>query len=158
MTDNSLDLKAAYFTLGCKLNFSETSTIGAMLRDRGVVRAAQGDTPDLIVINTCSVTEMADKKGRQLIRRLVHRYPEATMIVTGCYAQLKPGEVAAIEGVDIVLGSKEKLRIAQYLDNWLETRQPHKEVTPPLEIREFMPSCERGDRTRYFLKVQDGCD
>ncbi len=158
MTDNSLDLKAAYFTLGCKLNFSETSTIGAMLRERGIVRAADGDTPDLIVINTCSVTEMADKKGRQLIRRLANRYPEATMVVTGCYAQLKPEEVASIDGVDIVLGSKEKLRIAEYLDRWLDDRTPCREVTPPLEIREFMPSCERGDRTRYFLKVQDGCD
>lgn len=151
-------LKAEYHTLGCKLNFSETSTIGRMLRERGVETAIRGERPDIIVINTCSVTEMADKKGRQLIRRLSREWPDATLVVTGCYAQLKPDEVAAMEGVDIVLGSHEKLRISQYLDRWLKTRQPISEVTPYLDIKEFSPSCERGDRTRYFLKVQDGCD
>lgn len=158
MTDNSQFLKAAYFTLGCKLNFSETSTIGKMLSDRGITKAAKGETPDICVVNTCSVTEMADKKGRRLIRSLATRYPEATIAVTGCYAQLKPQEVASLPGVDIVLGSKEKLRMAEYIDGWLKTRRKHVEVTPPLEIRTFSPSCEHGDRTRFFLKVQDGCD
>ncbi len=151
-------LKAAFHTLGCKLNFSETSTIGKMLAERGVARAAEGERPDLIVVNTCSVTEMADKKGRQLLRRLAREWPEATIVATGCYAQLKPTEVAAIEGVDMVLGSNEKLLITQFLDRWLAERQQIVEVTPFTEIREFRPSCERGDRTRYFLKVQDGCD
>lgn len=158
MTDNSDYLKAAYFTLGCKLNFSETSTIGKMLTSRGVIKAANGETPDICIVNTCSVTEMADKKGRRLIRSLATRYPKATIIVTGCYAQLKPQEVAALPGVDIVLGSNEKLQMADYIDSWLKTRQKCLEVTPPLEISLFRPSCERGDRTRFFLKVQDGCD
>lgn len=151
-------LKAAYHTLGCKLNFSETSTIGRMLAGRGIVRAAPGETPDIVVVNTCSVTEMADKKGRQLIRRIARDWPDATIVVTGCYAQLKPEQVAALPGVAVVLGSDEKLRISQYLDRWLETRAPQLAVTPAADMTSFMPSCERGDRTRYFLKVQDGCD
>ncbi len=152
------NLKAAFHTLGCKLNFSETSAIGKVLSERGVTRAARGDSPDIIVVNTCSVTETADKKGRQLIRRLAARYPEATMVVTGCYAQLKPEEVAALECVDIVLGSNEKLKAAEYIDKWLDSRSKQVDVTPFREIDGFIPSCERGDRTRYFLKVQDGCD
>ncbi len=152
------NLKAAFHTLGCKLNFSETSAIGKVLYERGVTRSARGDSPDIIVVNTCSVTETADKKGRQLIRRLAARYPEATMVVTGCYAQLKPEEVAALEGVDIVLGSNEKLKAAEYIDKWLDSRSKQIDVTPFREIEGFIPSCERGDRTRYFLKVQDGCD
>lgn len=152
------NLKAAFHTLGCKLNFSETSAIGKVLSERGVTRAARGDSPDIIVVNTCSVTETADKKGRQLIRRLAARYPEATMVVTGCYAQLKPEEVAALEGVDIVLGSNEKLKATEYIDKWLDSRSKQVDVTPFREIEGFIPSCERGDRTRYFLKVQDGCD
>lgn len=149
---------AAYFTLGCKLNFSETSTIGKILAAKGIARCPQGETPDLCVVNTCSVTQMADKKGRSLIRRIAAKYPDATIVVTGCYAQLKPEEVAVIPGVDIVLGSDEKLRIERYVDRWLEERRGCVAVTPLKEIRDFLPSCERGDRTRYFLKVQDGCD
>lgn len=151
-------LKASFHTLGCKLNFTETSAIGTLLKERGIFRASRGETPDIIVINTCSVTETADKKGRQLIRRLASRYPDATIVVTGCYAQLKPQEVASIDGVDIVLGSNEKLRAAEFIDSWLKTRTPKLEVTPFREIEEFIPTCERGDRTRFFLKVQDGCD
>lgn len=150
--------RASYYTLGCKLNFAETSTIGKTLAGMGVERAVKGETPDICVVNTCSVTEMADKKGRSLIRRLSRLYPDATLVVTGCYAQLKPDEVAALDGVDIVLGSDEKLRIATYLKGWMESRQPLKAVTALKDIREFSHSCERGDRTRYFLKVQDGCD
>ncbi len=150
--------KAAYYTLGCKLNFAETSAIGRALQEKGIERVSGSETPDICVINTCSVTETADKKGRQLIRRLVARHPQATVVVTGCYAQLKPREVAAIEGVDIVLGSNEKLRAAEYVERWLSERHNIMEVTPPLDITTFRPSCERGERTRYFLKVQDGCD
>lgn len=158
MTDDTDSLKAAYFTLGCKLNFAETSTIGKMLSQRGIVRAAKGETPDLCIVNTCSVTEMADKKGRRLIRSLSARYPDASIIVTGCYAQLKPQEVAKLPGVDMVLGSNEKLLMAEYIGRWLQDHQKRTEVTSGLSISEFRPSCERGDRTRFFLKVQDGCD
>lgn len=158
MTDSTNIRKAAYYTLGCKLNFSETSAIGKELSARGIFRAERGENPDIIVVNTCSVTEMADKKGRQLIRRLASRYPEATLVVTGCYAQLKPEEVAGIEGVDIVLGSDEKLRAADFIEEWLSKPLRRVAVTPRGDIREFRHSCERGDRTRYFLKVQDGCD
>lgn len=158
MTTQKEIYKVAYHTLGCKLNFAETSTIGKILAERGFVRASGCEVPDICVINTCSVTEVADKKGRQLIRRLINRYPQATMIVTGCYAQLKPEEIAAIDGVDMVLGSNEKLKIGQYLDEWLTRQQQKVVVTPTKNIREFHLSCERGDRTRYFLKVQDGCD
>ena len=158
MTDQTNSLKAAYFTLGCKLNFAETSTLGKILSGRGIMRAAKGEKPDLCIVNTCSVTEMADKKGRRLIRSLATRYPEASIVVTGCYAQLKPDEVAALPGVDIVLGSNEKLLMAEYIDRWLIDKKKRTEVTPVFSISEFRPSCERGDRTRFFLKVQDGCN
>lgn len=152
------NITAEYHTLGCKLNFSETSAIGRALSVRGVRRAAVGETPDIVVVNTCSVTETADKKGRSLIRRLAARYPQAAIVVTGCYAQLKPGEVAALPGVELVLGSGEKLKAAEYVDRFLQSRQSVTEVTPARQIATFEPSCERGDRTRWFLKVQDGCD
>ena len=158
MTDQTNSLKAAYFTLGCKLNFAETSTLGKILSGKGIMRAAKGEKPDLCIVNTCSVTEMADKKGRRLIRSLATRYPEASIVVTGCYAQLKPDEVSALPGVDIVLGSNEKLLMAEYIDRWLIDRKKRTEVTPVFSISEFRPSCERGDRTRFFLKVQDGCN
>lgn len=151
------NITAEYHTLGCKLNFSETSAIGRALSERGVRRAA-GETPDIVVVNTCSVTETADKKGRSLIRRLAARYPQAAIVVTGCYAQLKPGEVASLPGVELVLGSGEKLKAAEYVDRFLQSRQSVTEVTPARQIATFEPSCERGDRTRWFLKVQDGCD
>lgn len=149
---------AQFHTLGCKLNFAETSTIGKILSEKGIRRAHIGETPNICVVNTCSVTEEADKKCRQLIRRLVKKYPDALMIVTGCYAQLKGNEIAQMEGVDIVLGSEQKLDVAQYLDKWIEDHKPTLEITPTKDIRRFSPSCSRGDRTRYFLKVQDGCD
>lgn len=160
MTDiSSFDnCKAEFHTLGCKLNFAETSTIARIFAERGIRRAQPGEVPDICVVNTCSVTELADKKCRQTIRRLANRYPDAVIVVTGCYAQLKKDEVAAIEGVDIVLGSEQKMEISAYLDRWLATRKPQVEVTPAKDIRAFSPSCSRGDRTRYFLKVQDGCD
>ncbi|MCD8287376.1 MAG: tRNA (N(6)-L-threonylcarbamoyladenosine(37)-C(2))-methylthiotransferase MtaB, partial [Porphyromonadaceae bacterium] len=150
---------AAYYTLGCKLNFSETSTIGQMLEERGIHRARNGEPADLCLINTCSVTELADKKSRQIIRRIARQHPGAIIAVTGCYAQLKPDEIAHIPGVDIIFGSKEKGEINRYLDR-LQKRETESEIlaTPFREIKEFSPSCSRGDRTRYFLKVQDGCD
>ena len=160
MTDlSSFDnCKAEFHTLGCKLNFAETSTIARIFAERGIRRAQPGEVPDICVVNTCSVTELADKKCRQTIRRLANRYPDAVIVVTGCYAQLKKDEVAAIDGVDIVLGSEQKMEISAYLDRWLATRKPQVEVTPAKDIRAFSPSCSRGDRTRYFLNVQDGCD
>ncbi|MCH5242329.1 MAG: tRNA (N(6)-L-threonylcarbamoyladenosine(37)-C(2))-methylthiotransferase MtaB [Muribaculaceae bacterium] len=153
-----MPLKASYHTLGCKLNFSETASIAAMLENKGIGKATESQTPDLCIVNTCSVTANADKKGRQLIRSLNAKFPEAAIIVTGCYAQLKPQEVAQLPGVVMVLGSNEKLRISQFLDAWLQNNGKEVAVTPSLSISEFIPSCERGDRTRYFLKVQDGCD
>lgn len=158
MTDDSQILRASYHTLGCKLNFSETSAIGVQLSERGIIKAQPDETPDIVVVNTCSVTEVADKKGRSLIRRLRSRWPDATLVVTGCYAQLKPHEVASIEGVDMVLGNDEKLNIAKYLEQWEQDRRSRTAVHDYLDIREFRGACERGDRTRYWLKVQDGCD
>lgn len=147
-----------FHTLGCKLNFAETSTIGKILAERGIRRAHSGEIPDMCVINTCSVTELADKKCRQTIRRIINKYPDAMIIVTGCYAQLKSDEIAGIEGVDIILGSEQKLEISEYIDAWLKNRSQTIAVTPSKDIRQFSPSCSKGDRTRYFLKVQDGCD
>lgn len=149
---------AMFVTLGCKLNFAETSTVAKIMAERGIYRAQAGELPDLCVVNTCSVTELADKKGRQAIRSLAKRFPDATIIVTGCYAQLKPQEVAGIEGVDLVVGINDKLRIAEFLDKWEQDKSQTPDVIPSKDLREFMPSCSRGDRTRYFLKVQDGCD
>ena len=160
MIDNATfgNKKVAYHTLGCKLNFSETSTIGKMLAERGAQPVQLGDVPDICVVNTCTVTELANKKCRQEIRKLSKRYPDAVIVVTGCYAQLKSEEVAAIEGVDIVVGNDQKEKIAEFLDSWFAKHEQVVEVTPLKDMRRFIPSCSRGDRTRYFLKVQDGCD
>lgn len=147
-----------YKTFGCKLNFAETSSVGHLLAERGFIRAIDGDTPDIIVVNTCSVTELADRKCRQAIRSLVRRFPDATVLVTGCYAQLKPGEVADISGVDIVVGTNAKARLAEYIDQWDAAHTSINDVVPSKELREFIPACSADDRTRHFLKVQDGCD
>lgn len=152
------DKTAIYYTLGCKLNFSETSTIGKMLAEAGVRTARKGEKADICVINTCSVTEMADKKCRQAIHRLVKQHPGAFVVVTGCYAQLKPDQVVAIEGVDVVLGAEQKKDIFQYLGNLQKGEAGEAYTTATKDIASFVPSCSRGDRTRYFLKVQDGCD
>jgi len=164
---------AAYFTLGCKLNFSETSTFGKMLQELGVRTAEKGEKADICLINTCSVTEVADQKCRQAIRRLVRQHPGAFVVVTGCYAQLEADEVAAIEGVSLVLGSNEKASLVQFLSeawssedqgDWSrDSMQNHGSVPLILrqktkDIKSFAPSCSRGNRTRFFLKVQDGCD
>ena len=150
--------KVKFETLGCKLNFSETATMQSLLAAVGFEPAARGEQPDVCVVNTCSVTALADSKCRQHIRHLIRQWPDALMVVTGCYAQLKGKEIAAIEGVDIVLGSEQKGDIAQYVTQWFTDRQQQIAVTPTRDIRRFSPSCDCGDRTRYWLKVQDGCD
>lgn len=150
--------KAVYYTLGCKLNFSETSSIGKMLKEVGVRTIRKGEKADICVINTCSVTEMADKKCRQAIHRLTKQHPGAFVVVTGCYAQLKPGQVADIEGVDLVLGAEQKGDLMKYLGDLEKHEHGEAITTATKDIRSFAPSCSRGDRTRYFLKVQDGCD
>lgn len=152
------DKKAAYYTLGCKLNFSETSTIGKILKEAGVRTVRRGEIADICVVNTCSVTEVADKKCRQAIHRLVKRHPGAFVVVTGCYAQLKPEEVAKIEGVDIVVGAEQKKDLLNYLGDLTKHEEGESFTSATKDIRTFVPSCSRGDRTRYFLKVQDGCD
>lgn len=149
---------ALFHTFGCKLNFAETSTVARLFADNGIRRVQAGETPDFVVINTCSVTEIADKKCRQAIHRFNRLYPDAAIVVTGCYAQLKSEEIAAIPGVAIVAGTDRKLELPEYLKNWRENRENATFVTPTRDITAFNPSCSRGDRTRYFLKVQDGCD
>ena len=162
---------AKYFTLGCKLNFSETSTFGQMLQEMGVRTADKAEKADLCLINTCSVTEVADSKCRQAIRKMVKENPDSFVIVTGCYAQLEAETVAKIEGVDLVLGSNEKANLIDYLANaW--SNQLHKgditaekhshcgefHAVKTKDIKTFQHSCSKGNRTRYFLKVQDGCN
>lgn len=159
------DKKAVYYTLGCKLNFAETSTVGAELKAQGVRAARKGEIADICVVNTCSVTEVADSKCRQAIHRLVRNHPGAIVVVTGCYAQLKPEQVSAMEGVDLVLGSNEKGQIVEAIAERLQMMPEERKLMAhehrtvrTADIRNFMPSCSCGDRTRYFLKVQDGCD
>ena len=162
---------ASYYTLGCKLNFSETSTFGKMLQEMGVRTVDRGERADICLINTCSVTEVADHKCRQAIRRMVRENPGAFIIVTGCYAQLESEAVSKIPGVDLVLGSNEKAHLVQYLnDAWLRRnalREQGDDVPDGLhafqsvktkDIKTFQSSCSKGNRTRYFLKVQDGCN
>jgi len=151
--------KVKFVTLGCKLNFSESATIGQQLQERGIARTVVGDEePTICVVNTCSVTSLADRKCRQNIRSLIKRYPKALVVVTGCYAQLQGKSIAEIDGVDIVLGNEQKGDVVDYIERWLNDHHSELAVTPHKDIRRFSPSCECGDRTRYFLKVQDGCD
>lgn len=152
------DKTAVYYTLGCKLNFSETSTIARILQEAGVRTARRGEKADICVVNTCSVTEVADKKCRQAIHKLVKQHPGAFVVVTGCYAQLKPGTVADIEGVDVVLGAEQKKDLLHYLGDLHKKERGEAHTSALKDIRSFVPSCSRGDRTRFFLKVQDGCD
>ena len=152
--------KAAYYTLGCKLNFSETSTFAKMLQQMGVVTARKGEVADICLINTCSVTDVADHKCRQIIHRMVRQHPGAFVVVTGCYAQLAPERIAKIDGVDLVLGSNEKANLIQFLSEGFVKRDniASYRTVKTKDIKTFAPSCSRGNRTRYFLKVQDGCD
>ena len=161
MTDTSVfeDKKAAYYTLGCKLNFAETSTIGRALLAQGIRSVRPQEEADICVINTCSVTELADKKCRTMIRKAAREHPGAFVIVTGCYAQLSPEEIADIEGVDLVIGAEKKLDLAEYLD--LSSSKPSSASiihSRTKDIRSFRLSSSSDERTRHFLKVQDGCD
>lgn len=159
-------LRAAYLTLGCKLNFAETSSLRDQLAQAGIRPAEKGETADVCIINTCSVTETADQKCRQAIHRLHREHPGAAIIVIGCYAQLKPGEIARMDGVDLVLGMEQKGEVPARIHRLLARKSQlapqaacHESVAvPTCDIRTFVPSCSRGDRTRYFLKVQDGCN
>ena len=174
MTDTSVfhGKTAKYMTLGCKLNFSETATFARTLYNMGVGEANAGEAADICLINTCSVTEMADHKCRQQIHKMVRENPGAVVVVTGCYAQLKSEEIAQIPGVSLVLGSNEKAHLVEYLLQAMQAREAdpiafatsceghpafhHAEKTK--DIHSFQLSCSRGNRTRYFLKVQDGCN
>lgn len=156
MIDSSIlqGKKAAYFTLGCKLNFAETSSVAQELQRMGVSKAQKGETADICIVNTCSVTEVADHKCRQAIHKLVKQHPGAYVVVTGCYAQLKPQEIIGTEGVDLVLGAEQKGNIIPAILDGMTGAH----TVRTADIRSFSPSCSRGDRTRYFLKVQDGCN
>lgn len=149
----------AFYTLGCKLNYSETSSIGRLFEEAGYSEVGFKDGADIYVINTCSVTDFADKKCRQIVRRALKCSPEAKVVVVGCYAQLKPEEIAEIEGVDLVLGAAEKFRILDYVEEL--SKAPGKGMVSAgavKEANEFVNAFSFGDRTRSFLKVQDGCD
>ena len=150
--------KVAFQTLGCKLNFAETSTIARSFADDRYERVSPDSDADVFIINTCSVTDTADRKCRQAVRKIIHRNPDAFVAVVGCYAQLKPGTVAAIEGVDLVLGTYEKFDIASYIDNLGKGTAPKVHSCESIDTEGFISSWSAGDRTRSFLKVQDGCD
>ncbi|MEY3100605.1 MAG: hypothetical protein RIS63_1507 [Bacteroidota bacterium] len=147
--------RVAFYTLGCKLNFSETSTIARLFEDGGFAKVEFEDNPDIFVINTCSVTENADKKCKQLVKRAKKIAPESMVIILGCYAQLKPEEISQIPGVDLVLGANEKFNVLAHLEKKNEVQIVHENIK---HTHDFIPSHSFGDRTRSFLKVQDGCD
>ena len=160
------NIKVAYCTLGCKLNFAETSTLRDQLMAEGAQEAQKGERADVCIVNTCSVTDVADAKCRQTIHRLTRQHPGAFVVVMGCYAQLKAGEIAQFDGVDLVVGMEQKGRVVDFLKERLAAKRRlaegeacHEAISvPTAEIRTFVPSCSRGNRTRYFLKVQDGCN
>ena len=160
------NIKVAYCTLGCKLNFAETSTLRDQLMAEGAQEAQKGERADVCIVNTCSVTDVADAKCRQTIHRLTRQHPGAFVVVMGCYAQLKTDEIAQFDGVDLVVGMEQKGRVVEFLQERLGAKQRlaegeacHEAISvPTAEIRTFVPSCSRGNRTRYFLKVQDGCN
>jgi threonylcarbamoyladenosine tRNA methylthiotransferase MtaB len=153
-----MNKKVAFYTLGCKLNYSETSSIGRLFTQAGFSTVDFTDTPDVFVINTCSVTENADKKCKKVVKEALKISPNAYVTIVGCYAQLKPQEISEIPGVDMVLGAAEKFRIVDYITDL--TKNPKAVVynQPVSEANQFVPSYSFGDRTRTFLKVQDGCD
>ena len=158
--------KAAFHTLGCKLNFAETSSLQDALRQRGMIMAKKGEVADLCIINTCSVTDVADSKCRQTIHKFTRQHPGAFVVVMGCYAQLQPETIAAFEGIDLVVGMEHKGEVIRLIEErWAKkSALPQGEAcheaiaVPTKEIQTFVPSCSHGDRTRYFLKVQDGCN
>ena len=157
---------AAYHTLGCKLNFAETSSLRDQLERAGVRTAAKGERADICIVNTCSVTDVADAKCRQAIHRLTREHPGAYVVVMGCYAQLQAGQIAAFPGVDLVLGQEQKGDVLRYMEQGMVQKLTLAQgdachqafAVPTADIRTFVPSCSCGDRTRYFLKVQDGCN
>ena len=151
--------KVAFYTLGCKLNFSETSTLSRLFEEGGYAKVDFDENPDIFIINTCSVTENADKKCKQLVRRALKINPEGLIAIVGCYAQLKPEEIGKIPGVDLVLGANEKFNVLEYIEK-LDDKSG-KTIVQFDSIKkttEFVPAFSYGDRTRSFLKVQDGCD
>ena len=151
--------KVAFHTFGCKLNFSETSTISRLFENAGIAKVTLDDFPDIFVINTCSVTENADKRCKQLVRKVKRLNPDCHVIIVGCFAQLKPNEIAEIDGVDMVLGANEKFNILEHLDNLnKDSDKAHVSFDHIKKTKEFIPSFSIGDRTRSFLKIQDGCD
>lgn len=161
MIDNSVfkDKKAIYYTLGCKLNFSETATIERQLQDAGIRTAHRGEKADICIINSCAVTQEAEKKCRQAIHKLIRQNPGAFVVVTGCYAQLSAEKLSKEVGVDVVLGIDKKGEVLEHLGALIKEADGGRWYTQPTkDIRNFVHSCSRGDRTRYFLKVQDGCD
>jgi threonylcarbamoyladenosine tRNA methylthiotransferase MtaB len=148
----------AFHTLGCKLNFAESSALARDLAQAGYQRIDLADGADVVVINTCSVTQQADAECKTVVRRALKANPNAFVAVTGCYAQLKPSEVAAMEGVDLVLGAKEKMNLPHFLEDL--HKRPHAEIhaCEIQDVDQFTSAYSIGDRTRAFLKVQDGCD
>lgn len=150
--------KVLYHTFGCKLNFAETASVADVFASKGHRAVRRGEVPDIIVVNSCSVTAEADRKCRSALRGFHRRYPGALILVTGCYAQLKPEEISAVEGVRAVVGINDKLLLADIAEQLVQGQYSGDVVVPAKDLRAFMHSCSRGDRTRYFLKVQDGCD
>ncbi|MGE0567611.1 MAG: tRNA (N(6)-L-threonylcarbamoyladenosine(37)-C(2))-methylthiotransferase MtaB, partial [Bacteroidia bacterium] len=148
----------AFHTLGCKLNFSETSAIGRLFNEKGFIKKSFDEPADVYVINTCSVTENADKETRQIVKNALKQNPEGFVAVIGCYAQLKPEQIASIEGVDVVLGASEKFKLLNYIN--LSGKNTHAEIQNCEidSVNYFVDAYSIGDRTRSFLKVQDGCD
>src|SRR6195952_5041988 len=153
-----MNKKVAFYTLGCKLNYSETSTIGRMFSKAGFDTVEFTDTPDVFVINTCSVTDNADKKCKKVVKEALKISPNAYVTIVGCYAQLKPKEIAEIPGVDMVLGAAEKFQIVDYITDLTKKAKAVVYNQPVSEAKDFVPGFSIGDRTRTFLKVQDGCD
>lgn len=152
--------KIAYATLGCKLNFAETSSIANELKSYGAVKAMEGEKADICIVNTCTVTEVADRKGRQAIHKIIRQHPGALVVVTGCYAQLRHEDIARIPGVDIVVGAEFKKQVVpMILEAMGDKQSDNTEYTEDNgDDKLFFPACSKGDRTRYFLKVQDGCN
>ena len=150
--------RVSFQTLGCKLNFSETSTLARQFAEAGYSRVEMEDAPDVLVINTCSVTEQADKKCRNIVSRAVRSNPDVFVAVVGCYAQLKPEEIAAIPGVNLVLGAGQKFNLVSHVQNQQREKEPLISVGEIKDVKDFIPSFSAGDRTRTFLKVQDGCN
>lgn len=168
MKEINNNISAHYYTLGCKLNFAETSTISDNLEQLGIRRANEEEKADICIINTCTVTETAHAKCRQTINKAIRENPNSFIVVIGCFAQAAPDQIAKIKGVNLILGMEYKSQVAQLIYNTfhnqqgakhpLQDYQPEVLVTSMKEIKSFMPSCSSGERTRYFLKIQDGCD